>query len=722
MRTKYLSQDEREQGLKYFFRWATLNGLGFSFLGDTIIYLMAIYYGASNLQLGYISSLIQVSGLVLLIVPRLIAGKNLVQVISYSWLFRGLVCLSYVVLFWFSGQTAVVIILVLYTLFCTIRTFGMAVASPIQQMLSTSSTMGETVVTLSNRFQTSRFSSQLLSFILLSFKSLTGGVGGYLFLMLLGIITNTAAAFSLKKIPCRETVEYRKGQNIFRMFYQSIRNRERALTLIVRWQCLSLMISLSFIIPFLRKLSNFPPNLIFLFTLTGTLATILAGHALRPFTDRIGSRPVLIMASFLLAAMSLIWCVIPPESPKWHFFLLGFLTIFLQGSLHLLSSRLELRSIPERDKISYVSMLNFFSAIISLGIGLFAGFLADLGENILFPGLNPFGLTFFIAVILAAQTGILSFFLEDAGSLSVRDTAQILFSTRNLKAFLNVYQLHLTDDINKRKSILLSIGKADAGVAVDEMRKILQNPLSVEKGEILKSLFAYPKPDLLPDILREASDEYSYHRETAIFSLGAYPDKKVEELLCSLLHHSLPAIRSNAAKSLARVGNVSRLAEINQLAAQAELGLTDRMNYLIALSIMDSAGKYLGQLFDIVGEYRGSSHEQTILSLAAKMLDIQPPLADLYQEENLQQGAGLELLLEEAKPLKPFCDNAHIILQHYQQTEYQRIWEWCREQLSEHEGNGTLLHLKEAITSYDTAFANDNNSLAVLYFSYQILS
>ncbi|PID56863.1 hypothetical protein CSB45_09360 [candidate division KSB3 bacterium] len=725
MKTKYLSQDERELGLKYFFRWATFNGLGFSFLGDTIIYLMAIHFGASNLQLGYISSAIQVSGIMLLIVPRLIAGQKLVQVIFYSWLFRGLICLLYAMLFWFSGQTAVRIILVLYTLFCAIRTVGMSVISPIQQMLSTSSTMGETVVVFSNRFQSSRFLSQLLSFVLLSFKSMTAGIGGYLSLMLMGISTNTIAAFCLKKIPCRETVEYRKGQNIFRILYQSLCNRERALTLIVRWQSLSLMIGLSFIIPFLRKLGNFPPNLIFLFTLTGALAIILAGHALRPFTDRIGSRPVLIVASFLLAALSLIWCVIPPDSPQWYFFLLGFPTIFLQGTLYLLSSRLELRSIPESDKVGYASMLNFFSAIVSLGIGLFAGYLADLGESIPLSGLNPFGLTFFIAVMLSIHIGILSFFLEDAGSLSVRDTAQILFSARNLKAFLNVHQLHLTSDINKRKSILLSISKADAGVAVDEMRKILRNPLSVEKGEILKFLFAYPKSRLLPDLLREAADEYSYHRETAIFALGAYPGKRVEEVLVPLLQHPVPAVRSNAAKSLARVGNISTLPQVNRLAADASLGLTDRMNYLIALSIMDHKGCYLEGIFDITGKTHAGTQEQTMLSLAAKMLDMQPALADLYQEENLQKGAGLDILLEEAKPLKPFFDDTSRLQQYYQRQEYRQIWRWCHEQLALHEiheSKEKLRFLTHAIGQYDVECANADNSLAVLYFSYQILS
>ena len=41
------------------------------------------------------------------------------------------------------------------------------------------------------------------------------------------------------------------------------------------------------------------------------------------------------------------------------------------------------------------------------------------------------------------------------------------------------------------------------------------------------------------------------------------------------------------------------------------------MNYLIALSIMDKEGRYLGRLFEIVAMYRDSSHEQAMFALAA---------------------------------------------------------------------------------------------------------
>ncbi len=720
MQTKYLSKEEREQGTKYLLKWGTYNGLGFSFLSDTIIYLLAIHFGASNMQLGYISSVIHVSGIVLLIFPWLFAGMNFIKIMFYAWLFRGLLCIFYGSLFFVSGQTAVTIILILYTLYGISRTFGFAVFSPIQQMLATSSSMGEFVVTLSNRFQTTRFLSQFLSFLILSFKHLTG-ISGYILLMTLGIITNTIATLNLKHIPCREQVEYRRGRNIFRIFFRSIQNRERALTLFVKWHILSLMVILTFIVPFLRKIVHFPPNEIFLYTLVSALATIAAGYALRPFTDRIGSRPVLIMASFLLAGVSMLWCIIPSGIHRTMLFGLGFLTMFLQSILFLLVSRLELRSIPEKDKMGYMSMMNFFSAIISLGIGLFGGFLADIGERIVFPGLNPFGLTFSLALILSMQIGILSFFLRDAGSLSVKDTAQILFSTRNLKAFLNIYHLHITDDLNTRKAILLSIGRSDTTVAVDEIRKILRNPLSVEKGEILKSLFAYPKPALLNDIMREASDEYSYHRRTAIFALGAYPQQQVEDLLLTLLEHPSSTVRSTAAKSLARVGNITSLPVIHKLATDPALVLWDSMNYLVAMSLMDKEGKYLEQLFDIADHRRGTSYEQTLFALAARTLETQPLLSDIYQEENLKPGAGLSMLLEEAKALQAFFEYSPGLVTDYTQKKYQEIWEWCRDILAKEKHDGRFEHLKQAIKAYDIQYANKDNTLAALYFAYQIL-
>ena len=720
LKTQYLSAAEREKGKKSYLAFASFNGLGFSFLGDTPIYLLAIHFGASNTQIGYLSSGLQVSGLVLLFLPRLLAGKNIIKVQFLAWLLRGLICTLYGLLFFVTGQTAVALILSIYTLFCLLRTFGVAMDPPVQQMLTTPATTGELIVQASNRGQWSRLYALAISFGLLSIKQLAELTGLFV-LQVLGICSNTLGALYLKQIPCREFVEYRRGRNLFVIFRESLKHRERAITMMVQWLTLSVAIMFGFVVPFLRRIVKFPNNTVFFFTIIGNFATILAGYFLKPFVDRIGSKPMLMMASFISAIVALTWSILPPTIPWGLLYGLSFVTSFFQTMIGLLVSRLALKSIPNKGKIGYTSMVNFFSAIISLFMGLCGGQLADFGGQTGFAGFNPFGLTFLAAALLALTNGILCSFLKDPGSLSVKETLHILFSTRNLKAFLDIYQLNITDDPLKRKSILMSIQQSETSLATEELQRIIKNPLSPEKGDALKSLFENPRPALLPDLLREALDAASYHRQSAVFALGAYPNNQSAKVLIGLLDDPSPAIRSTAAKSLALIGKTGYLKKIKRLAAEPNLDLWATMNYFIALSVMDERGEYLADLFARLADHKEASFKQAMFSLAAKMLECEPILAELYQEENLAPQAGLKTLLEDTKQLQPFLKDAALLAEHYAQGRYEEIWRWCRELLKEKKPKGPLFYLRQSINTHDLRKVDQENTFAAIYFTYQIL-
>lgn len=719
MKTPHLSKEERERGSRHYITWATYNGLGFSFLGDTPIQLMALHFGATNLQIGYLSSILHVSGLVLLFVPRLLAGQNLITVQFWSWLGRGLVCCGYVVLLGLQGQTAVAVIMGVYTLFCVIRTIGVAMSGAVQQMLISPATAGTLVVNTSNHFQLARLGSQFLSFLILSFEHIAD-LTGYLVLTAIGILTNTMGSQQLRRIPCRQVVEYKPGSNLFATFARAMRDRERAITLLVRWHTLAISILLAFTVAFLRRFVGIPANVIFLYTLANTFATVGAGYATKPFADRLGSRPLVIIFSCLLILACGAWAVIPASLPIWAFFGLGFVTTFVQAIVSLLVSRLELRSIPEKDKVSYTSMINFFSAVISLAVGLSGGVLADWGEQFHFHALNPFGLTFFATAILAAQNAFLCIFLRDPGSLTFREAIEILMSTRNLRTFLDVYELNTTEDRAKKTFLLMSLGKSDASFAIDEMHRILHNPLTNEKEDVLRTLFDHPKPALLPDLLREATQPNSYYRATAIFVLGSYPNPQVETALLAMLDDPSPLIQSTAAKSLARIGNTSALPRVKILAATPALGVTEQLNYVIALSLMDTAGEFLGKLFQLADSAKGEAFEQTMFTLVARMLGFEPELDDLFQDENVESTVGLEQLFHDAKQLPPFFEHADELMQAYHHHHYREIWAWCRQTLQPYRLNGRFGYLKQALEGAPPRFTC-SNAFAALYFTYQIL-
>jgi hypothetical protein len=151
------------------------------------------------------------------------------------------------------------------------------------------------------------------------------------------------------------------------------------------------------------------------------------------------------------------------------------------------------------------------------------------------------------------------------------------------------------------------------------------------------------------------------------------------------------------------------------------------MNYLIAISIMDQEGAYLRHLFGKIVDGsslqndKGPSFEQTMFSLAAKMLEATPVLADLYQEENLSGNAGLKILLEDAKQLAPFLQHSTTLCKHFVGENYQEIWDWCRELLVQQKLEKHDAYIRESVLAYDARAANKENTLAVIYFTYQIL-
>ena len=152
-KTRYLSEAEKREGQKHLYLQEMYNGIGYSWLGDTIVYLMAIYFSASNIALGYISAAAYITGVVLPFVPRIFHGKNHIKVQSTVWAFRGFVCLLYLGLYFLSGKSAVVLLLVVYTLFNLFRMIGVALHDSTVRTVSSSSNRGRVVAGMNTAYQ-----------------------------------------------------------------------------------------------------------------------------------------------------------------------------------------------------------------------------------------------------------------------------------------------------------------------------------------------------------------------------------------------------------------------------------------------------------------------------------------------------------------------------------------------------------------------------------------
>jgi len=700
-------------------------------LGDTIVYILAVQFGAGNLALGYIASAMYIVGAILPVMSRLFRNRNVVRVQTITWILRGLVCLFYLPLLWLEGSFAVVLLLSVYTLFCCFRLIGVVLYDYTFKTITSNKTRGRVIGNTNVAFQSTTIFARFLNFVVTSIGALSGVVG-LVMLQMVGVVANTIASVHLGKIPCRTNIEYRKGRTIFVLFKEAMADRISRVRLLVYWTYMAVTVVLGMSVAFLTSEVRLQSNIIFLYTIGVGLAVVFSGSFCKFFSDRLGSRPLIIANGFALVASLLGWIVIPLNAHLAWFFALGFLSNFFLGVISILIRRLLAGVIPDDEGVGFNSMVNFFIAIIALISGLAGGALATEGERIPhelhimgFALGNSYVLTFFFATALATLGLVLSIALSEKGSYSTKAAAQVMFSLHGIRAFIDMDKLNKATDPIKRKSLLLSLGTNLTGVATGEIRRTLASPFSIDKAEVIRGLFDRPRYALVDDLIRDAFDNESYTQAESIYALGALThNEKVEKALVYLLEHGTIETRSIAAKSLARVTRdgryLSRVESISDLAVT----IGDELNFLVARDIMDKEGVFLEELFLAARKGRSASFRQTRYAVIAKFLKLSPDLSELYVQKNLDMDDYLYEFLEEARDVVEIEQQLGAIVSAFEHREWSRIWAMCfamTRDLTFKESRHR--HLYQSIIEAQTmprAQTDGDDALAVLYFSYHL--
>jgi hypothetical protein len=720
IKTHFLSQEERDTGRKYFSTFTLFNGLGFGFLADTTVYLLAIHFGASNIQLGYISSIIYLSGIMLIFSPKIIADRDLIRVFFWAWLLRGFVCLINAAVLFTSGQIAVAVILISYTLFCTSRIIGASLNNPVIQMISTPSNLGDILTHNTAYYNFGSILGKIASFAIMSITAIKGLIG-LMILQGLGVMFNTIACVFLRRVPCREKIEITPGQNLIALFIKGLSEKKKLIPLVLFWNNLSMMVFAGFTIPLLRKTIGLEENIVFLYTIATAIAATCAMYMIRPFIDKVSLKPFVLSNAFFNVILFALWACIGRETPVYAIFILGSVFMFLNGINQSVVNRILISSIPHKNKVNYNSMVYFIAGILALTFGIAAGALGDVGDTY-HPGpFNHYYLIFAAGMLLSAVTFFLGTLMDGRNPDFFRKPQDLVKALGNMKSLFDVYHFDTAKSSEERKSILMSLKYTSAPFALEEIRKILKNPLSSETEEVLKSLFAKPRTKLLPDILDCANDRGFYHRATAIFALGAYPDPEVKRALVNFLGDETPRIRSNAAKSLARVGGNEYLDEIIKLSRDADNTTWDILNYVIAVMTIDRKSPFIGTMFDIADRQGEKSYKQAVFSVFSRMLECRPELNLIYQNENLGKFKGLRMLLDEARQFQVFYRNTSFISDSFTAGDYPALWKLFRGALEGLNPDPPYSFIRDSIAAYDETKADAATTLAMIYFSFFIL-
>lgn len=720
-RTAFLTRSEREQGQKSLFNFQAFNGVAFNYLGTTSIYLLAVHYGASNLQLGYLSSAHFLVGLILPFIPKLIAGKNLVRVQFYSWMIRGLVCLLYSLLYILEGAFAVSLILAVYTMYCTSRIVGVMVFNPVIKMVSSTRNRGEVVATVNTNFSRSMLAAQVLAFIVTSFQRFTG-VFGVMVLQYVGIAANTIGSLLLRKIPCRQVAEQPKG-GVVSQLKLAMKDPVLSRILFMQWINMGTLVLASLIIPFLRSSAGLSTNLIFLYSLVAGSMEVAAGMFSRAFGDRVGSRPLLLGVSVLGMLSMAGWAVVGEESVIPVFMVLGGITMFVNGAGNNLTARLLVSRMPESNPIVFNSMVNFVTAFFTFSFGMIGGQLLTVRAAINFSMLNTYGLTFLFAVLLHGARMIICASLKDQGSYSSRQTMALLFSLDSLRAYFAIGRLGKTQDPGDKKHTLITLGKNYTDLATREIRELIHGPVSMEKSEMLRTLYHYPRYSLAKDLIEEARDVDRFYRDQAVYTLGAYRTPEVREALIGLLNDSDSRVRSYAALSLGRHRAAEYLPEIASQFEQAQQP-GDILNYITALHLLDEQGSYLAGLFSPRWDSRSPVFRQGLYSLVSRLCGMTPSLDALFALTNVQKGAGVRGFIEDTRDTMDFYASFSELVDWFTHERFDDLYRFCYRVLEHTDPalTGYWQFLKTSLVEYllrPREGAVYSDAIAVFYFTYQ---
>ncbi len=733
-KTRYLSEAEKREGQKHLYLQEMYNGIGYSWLGDTIVYLMAIYFSASNIALGYISAAAYITGVVLPFVPRIFHGKNHIKVQSTVWACRGFVCLLYLGLYFLSGKSAVVLLLVVYTLFNLFRMIGVALHDSTVRTVSSSSNRGRVVAGMNTAYQGASVVVRIITAVVLSIERFAGLVG-LLALQVAGVVANFLSARQMAKIPSRTTIMHKKGRTVGVLFKEAMADPSMRRRLILRWLSLSVSVVFALTTPFLRVEVGLSNSMVVTYSVILSLAVMVASYISKHFSDRLGSRPLVIFSTLFSLFFFLIWSLISAQTKVAWIFVLGFFTNFFVSLISILTFRLVTQVMPDDETVAFNSMVNFVIAIIAFVIGIFSGFLADLApfaRTLLVIGGkavgNGYTFVFLFAIILTALEVIFSIRLQEGGAYTSQAAAQVLFSRHGLRAVSMIEKLQRTTDPAKRRFLMLSLGENFNNLATSELRQILASPFSPDKREAVRTLADRPRKALLDDLIRVAQDDDSYVQLDAIAALGAYrKEERAKQVLLNLMQNGRWAsVRSMASKSLARVSEGTEYLNLVNELSHSALHIDETIDFLVAKRIMDKSGSYLREFFISIEQGRSPTFRQTRYAVIDSMIKFDSPrLAQIYERMNLGNKDYLSSFLSESRDLSLIDLNYSKILSWFAKEDWEKVRELCVtiletsdlsfDELFDNLKCGLLKAKEMNIALFDI-----QDMLAMLYFSYSL--
>ena len=477
------------------------NAISWNLLVGIIITLFALRLGASPTYIGLMGSALYLA-LLLLPLGKILARRfSIIGVFSFAWITRS-VCMVFAVaapFFDYAGhrKTALFLIMLGVFLFHFFRGIGMIGNNPVLGELASGPDRGSymTQIQIINS-AIGMFGSFLIAMVL----GAEPPIFVFSILLTLGVITGVVSGYVIKKVPEPSSEKDSQKMNLLSIFKEAFaQDSLRHFMFILFLVVLVSGVTRTFVVVYARDVFAHSDGLISLFSVFGGLGYLMAGLSVKFLVDRLGAKPL-----FLVCVIVGIVCLIPviffPVSAVGNitgtilfmvflFFMLNFGFLGSEG----IAQTYFMALVPV-EKILDLGILYFFIfGIAGAGGSFLAGLLLDL---LFFMGISPFvsfKILFVIMFVLAVTAVAMQNRMKSLGSHSLKDTLEVIFSFRDLRAISLLDKLDKARDSREEELLLGALHDTPSYLAIDGLLERASSPRLATRLEAIRALEKFDK-------------------------------------------------------------------------------------------------------------------------------------------------------------------------------------------------------------------------------------
>lgn len=286
--------------------------------------------------------------------------------------------------------------------------------------------------------------------------------------------------------------------------------------------------------------------------LSYSVGIVLATRFWGTMSDKYGNKPMLALASGLLATNVIWWCLTFPGATTANTILL-LTSHMLMGAIFcgaaLCQFNLILATAKPEDRANYMGAGTALMAVVG-GVAplLGAKFIPEVNAAV-----GDYKLLFAVTGLLRLLSVPLVFRVREHGSTDIRETFADLrrLTPRSVGA---MRRLSRSEDAAERADAIVAVAEERAEMASDAILAALHDPQPRVRREAARALAQLQDPRAVAAMLEDIEASPDLLEEETIDALGALGDQAAVPALVAALENPRPLLRRAAARALGRIG------------------------------------------------------------------------------------------------------------------------------------------------------------------------